>query len=609
MYHTRCRADYAVATISKYEFFPLEGYSLPSRNDLRLRQLWSHFEMSPIPKSKLAKRHGKQSSTKSLTSHAQPHSNSKPSPLGSCKRRAQSEAAVAEEADTELVYDDPYGDDYEEETVETAQPSNLRSNNADKKKSMRQAQLTRPVVFRPGKHHLAEGETLICDETAYDVFYKCNVEWPCLSFDFIGTRNDGQFDNLTPTQLRAYPFSISLVLGTQANTLSNNKLVFARMTNLHRNRRKRARQPGRVDHQKDDSSDDESASDETEDEANHDADADSSDLTAAATSDVNGILQSSDVKADATINRVRVMPQHPNIVAYWMEIGRVTLVDGMPALNTLYLDSRARMQAPSSILPSSIKPFYSTRAHRVEGFALDWSRVTPGRLLSGSVDGAIYLSQCASENASTWITSPDRFRGHRQSVEDIQWSPSESDVFASCSVDKSIRIWDAREYRRPALGIGAAHDTDVNVISWNRNETHLLASGGDDGVIKVWDLRSLQRDAVNKDTSPAAEFALHQQPITSIQWHPVDASMLCASSEDGSVSIWDLAVERDAEEEIREGVVIDGAEELPPQLLFIHMGQTNVKEAHWHPACPSLIVSTAEDGLNIFQPSNIALPT
>ena len=85
--------------------------------------------------------------------------------------------------------------------------------------------------------------------------------------------------------------------------------------------------------------------------------------------------------------------------------------------------------------------------------------------------------------------------------------------------------------------------------------------------------------------------------------------MLAVSSEDGSVSVWDLAVERDAEEELREGVVLAGADQYPPQLMFIHMGQRNTKELHWHPGCNSLLGSTAEDGINVFKAANITLPS
>ena len=59
--------------------------------------------------------------------------------------------------------------------------------------------------------------------------------------------------------------------------------------------------------------------------------------------------------------------------------------------------------------------------------------------------------------------------GHTASVEDIAWSPSERTVFASGSVDETVRIWDLRAGNRCALTV-KAHSSDVNTISWNRCE-------------------------------------------------------------------------------------------------------------------------------------------
>ena len=60
-----------------------------------------------------------------------------------------------------------------------------------------------------------------------------------------------------------------------------------------------------------------------------------------------------------------------------------------------------------------------------------------------------------------------------------------------------------------------------------------------------------------------------------------------------------MAVEQDLE---AQGSASGGPQQdIPPQLLFIHQGQTNVKEAHWHRQLPGVVISTAESGFNLFK--------
>jgi ribosome assembly protein RRB1 len=238
--------------------------------------------------------------------------------------------------------------------------------------------------------------------------------------------------------------------------------------------------------------------------------------------------------------------------------------------------------------------------HPCEGYAMDWSPCVAGRLASGDCQSKIYLWEPGQ--AGKWsINGP--LKGHEASVEDLQWAPGEATVFASASVDKTVRIWDTRA--KSAQITFSAHEADVNVISWNRQTMYMLASGGDDGHMRVWDLRSLQPSV--QTATPVANFTLHRGPITSVEWAPFEASMLSTTSADDTLAIWDLAVERDPEEEAALALETNVAapEDLPPQLLFVHAGQKDMKEAHWHGQIPGLMVSTALDGFNIFKPHNI----
>lgn len=95
---------------------------------------------------------------------------------------------------------------------------------------------------------------------------------------------------------------------------------------------------------------------------------------------------------------------------------------------------------------------------------------------------------------------------------------------------------------------------------------------------------------------PVATFKQHSAPITSVEWSPIDSSVFAASGADDVVSQWDLSVES-----CDMGEQADGLKKLPPQLLFLHQGQTEVKELHWHPQIHGTLISTALSGFNVFR--------
>ncbi|GLT98667.1 hypothetical protein SLE2022_161620 [Rubroshorea leprosula] len=284
------------------------------------------------------------------------------------------------------------------------------------------------------------------------------------------------------------------------------------------------------------------------------------------------VLQLRKVAHHGCVNCIRAMAQQPHICASWADSGHVQVWDLCSHLNAL-----------------------------AESETEDWSPVVPGKLATGDCKNCIHLWEPTS--GSTWNVDATPYIGHSASVEDIQWSPTEPHAFVSCSVDGTIAIWDTRLGKSPAVSF-KAHEADVNVISWNRQASCMLASGSDDGTFSIHDFRLLK-----EGETVVAHFKYHKYPVTSIEWSPHEASTLAVSSSDNQLTIWDLSLEKDEEEEAefkaQTKELVNAPEALPPQLLFVHQGQKDLKELHWHTQIPGMVVSTAADGFNILMPSNI----
>lgn len=464
----------------------------------------------------------------------------------------------------DLVFEDPFGDEFEPEDIdgygEDEGGSEKEGGEAgakdvagdgmeivEKEEAERsQEKEVETKVWRAGVDELTEGEELEYDSTAYHMYHSLRPEWPCLSFDVIR-------DSLGTNRSR-FPHTVFAVAGTQADRADSNRLQIMKLSDLQRTRK--------AGGGSDDDESDEEGPDETDDDPT---------------------LDHINIPHRGGVNRVRSMPQQPHIVATWSESSDVHVWDLEKQMNSL---------AKGTPRTSKIDPVFTYDGHTEEGFALDWSPTEEGRLATGDCGNCINVTQKVEGG---WATDPVPFVGHVGSVEDLQWSPTESSVFASASADKTVAVWDLRKKNGAMLSV-QAHEEDVNVISWNTNVTYLLASGSDDGSFKIWDLRAFGSG------EPVAQFRWHKGPITSIEWHPTDESMLAASGADNQLTVWDLSVEADDEAAGPAGAA-GGLQDLPPQLLFIHQGQTDIKELHFHPQIPGVIMSTAADGFNIFKPA------
>jgi ribosome assembly protein RRB1 len=406
-------------------------------------------------------------------------------------------------------------------------------------------------TFIVGRTRLEAGQKLEPDRSTYEMFHELGTTWPCLSFDFL---RDGLGD-----ERKTYPATVYAVAGTQAEAARarENEVMVMKMSGL-----------SRMERDLEEDSDEDDSEDEQEDP----------------------ILETKSIRLNSTVNRMRAQKLPSTNALHGPAVYSAAMTEAAELIIhniTPHLDS---FDNPGTVItPRQNQPSATLKMHRTEGYAVAWSPLLEhGQLLSGDNDGKIFIT--AGTDGGQWKADTKPFTGHTSSVEDLQWSPNERNVFASASSDGTVKVWDTRaKSRRPAVDVTVS-DTDVNVLSWSHKTWHLMATGADDGTWAVWDLRQWKpkiAGAPAHKPTPVASFDFHKEQITSVEWHPSDDSVVAVAAGDNTVTLWDVAVEFDDEESKDTG----GVQGVPPQLLFVHYME-QAKECHWHPQVPGTLMVT-----------------
>jgi ribosome assembly protein RRB1 len=104
------------------------------------------------------------------------------------------------------------------------------------------------------------------------------------------------------------------------------------------------------------------------------------------------------MKHPGSVNRIRVMPQEPFFTCTWSEDGKLYIWDALPFLKAL--------DVPGSKLGSYVAKLSN---HTTEGFALDWSSLVKGRLVSGDCHGNILMTEMKN---NAWVQEKQPYQGH-----------------------------------------------------------------------------------------------------------------------------------------------------------------------------------------------------
>ncbi|KAG0566457.1 hypothetical protein M758_7G060800 [Ceratodon purpureus] len=306
------------------------------------------------------------------------------------------------------------------------------------------------------------------------------------------------------------------------------------------------------------------------------------------------------------VNRIRELPQNSNILATHTDSPEVLI------WNTKTQPNRTTSSGASESRPDLVLKGHTDNAE----FALNLSRTAP-YVLSGGRDQCVVLwsiedhissvqeqtprsgtptgggskqsGTAGSASDTTDIYPRGIFKGHTNTVEDVQFRPSSMNEFCSVGDDSSLLLWDARAGYVPTSKVEKAHNADLHCVDWNAHDENLLLTGSADASVRLFDHRKISG---RSEALPVEQFEGHSAAVLCVQWCPDRASVFGSCAEDGLLNVWDFEKVGRAWDTTK----LKQPVKVPPGLFFQHTGHRDkVVDFHWDSADPWTIVSVSED--------------
>jgi histone-binding protein RBBP4 len=209
----------------------------------------------------------------------------------------------------------------------------------------------------------------------------------------------------------------------------------------------------------------------------------------------NGNNNSSGIVHNATIGKIEIRMKicHPGEVnrARYMPQNHFFVATRGPQAEVYVFDLSKHPSFPTQ--DGLFYPQITCLGHTKEGYAMGWSPLKEGHLLSGSEDHTVCLwdiNQATKRDGT--VNAQTIFKGHTDVVEDVDWHAKDPNLVASVGDDASIRLWDLREAKATAV-VEKAHDGDINCVAFNPRNEFILATGSADKTVGIWDVRNLKQ--------------------------------------------------------------------------------------------------------------------
>ncbi|ANZ73753.1 BA75_00486T0 [Komagataella pastoris] len=127
-----------------------------------------------------------------------------------------------------------------------------------------------------------------------------------------------------------------------------------------------------------------------------------------------------------------------------------------------------------------LDPVKSAQIHQVGINSLSFNDQVPFTVATGDAEGQIKLFDL--RNLTNAIKD---IKAHEESISTLEWNPHNS-LLGSCSMDKTVKIWDFGDNEQPLKFTHGGHMFGVNDISWNPWDETMISSVGEDNSLHIW---------------------------------------------------------------------------------------------------------------------------